>query len=258
MFKKQAITIPHPTTFSMTKRVWSEAIDINRFILSGSNVQTWGRKLSGCLSFSQSSAPNQPERIGNEVVWNDPNNNQWLNAGGNYLFVDSSHSGLSMFFLVKSNQTGSGLSPRFIFDFGNFRTRGYGFGYAGANQIWCYTPSDFGGRITEKRPLDNPTSDYVVAGLVIRFGVSQSLYINNALVASDPITLSQLTAVEINEQSTPGGAGGPVTIGSGAKAGQFPGRWFDGAIKGFVIVEEAVNDFQRGWIYRYLNNLKNI
>jgi len=249
-FNRRVQNTPHPTNLPLTKRMWLDAADQNNFVLNGSDVRTWIRQLDNGITVNQATSVRQPQKGLNNVVWDDLGNHQWLDGGSSYLFADSSHSGISLFFLIQSNQTGA---ERFIFDFGGYSTRGYGAWYS-TTQIGCYTPTDYGGIRTGL--YISAGSGWNVFGIIIKFGVSQGLYINNALQYEWPISLAQLTAAEINQSSTAGGISGPVTVGSLSKSDKASSRLFAGTIKEIVIVDEAVSDYEHGWIYKYLNSKK--
>lgn len=260
MSKRKIVNVPHPTTFSLEKAYWGDAADSNRFNLQGLEVLSWNSKSTSDLIFSQSPIWDLPEKIGNEVVFQNPVVNQSLSAGSQYLFADETHTGLSLFFLARSTQDGQSVfvpfsGVKWIFDFGNYNTKGFGIIYA-KNQLAAYTPLSYGGALTEKFPLDNSTEDYVVISFVIKFGDSQKLYLNGDLVAQSAISLTQLTANEINESAIPTTGGGPVTIGSGAKSNLGSNRWFKGGIKNWLAAIEAVDDIKRKWIEQYLHSQK--
>jgi len=255
-FNRRVFDTPHPAILPRIKRIWLDATDRNNTIFNGSDIQSLLKKDPNSLSVTQNTAVNQPAdniapspAAGSEVFCDDSGNNQFLDAGSDYPFVAATHGGASIFFLARNSQT---TTQKFICDFGNFLTRGWGVFYT-PFELGCYTPADFGGAYTYIRYSPFLSVDYTRVGCVIKFNDSQKLYINNNLEKTANITLSQLTSSEINQASTHLSASGPFTICAGSKVPP-SSRWYKGAIKIILMLLGPVSDYQRRIVDIYLRN----
>jgi len=253
IFNRRIQNTPHPSIIPLVKRVWLDATDRNNTIFNGSDVQSWLKKNPSSVSVTQNTAVNQPADGGTAIDYDDAGNNQFLTAGADYPFVASGYGGVSVFMLIKNDQVSPGGGQfKFVCDFGNYSTTGWGVMYA-SNEIGCYTPTAHGGKLTLKRPVTNPKTGYVTAGVVIKFGADQTLYVDNIQEAQAIISVFQLTTNEIDERSFPTLSGGPFTVGGGSKSPP-ESRWFKGTIKIVLMLFGALSDYQRKQVHTYLRN----
>jgi len=241
---------PHPSNLSLNPRMFFDFADRNNTTFSNSDVQGVKGKSSASVNMMQTIATSQPADGGTDLFFDDPVNEQFMDAGADFILSDSSRSGLTMMFLVKHPET---TTQKFVYDIGGFAGTGYGMDYTGT-RIGCYTPINHGGAQTEKNPVDAPTSGWVVIIAVIKFGDSQKVYINKNLEAQTAIPgLSELSAATITETATRGPASGPSVIGTTSKTPAGTRIW-KGNFKNGLIYDEALSDYQRNILYIYQRN----
>ena len=173
-----------------------------------------------------------------------------LHLGSNYIF--SSNDGLNIFAVVRPESTTS--RPRqFILDFGQMSDEGYGVIYSSQNS-GMYASTSAGGAFTDSPVHSHGTSPTLITSR-IDFGTEQRLYLNGLSVYDASITLSQLTAAEINENPTPGSSQGPVMIARQSKTGILSsngGRLFVGDYAELVVYDNDLSQAQRQQVNSYL------
>ena len=152
--------------------------------------------------------------------------NDRMTLAANYVY--SNNDGLSVFAEVHPLVDNSGT--KFLFDFGNHSTAGYG-GQLHTEGVASYVPNDDSS--TNNLKIDSA----VAMSYIYDFNTSQNVYINNQLVHSDPITVAALDASNIDENSSQVGATGPFIIGGQSKQTGNSGKFFRGTISEFIIYD---------------------
>ena len=159
-----------------------------------------------------------------------------LTFGSNFLF--STGTGITIYAVVKAPTAATG-NNNFIFDFGRFTLSGYGLSYSDTVvQIYA-----IGAGSLENHSNGN---NAVILTFRLTFGDKMELFFNGSSTAhmSNNITLTQLTAAEINESATRDPSAGPVTIGRQSKTNLDVGRAFQGQIAEMAAYAESHSDQQ--------------
>lgn len=247
-FHRATVDTPHPGNIPLDFKIVLDATDPKQITLNGSDVSDWLNSWPGGFDFSEPIAATQPSKGTNEITWEDQVTLQHLDAGSDYLFFDAADTnGMCIFALAKSARTAG--SPRII-DFGNTTTQAYGLYYR-SDAVCAYTPTSHGGAITDADPLASST-DYRSIGFVVEFGSIQRVFIDNAQVASDPITLLDLRDAYIANTSTRQLNSGPMVIGLTSKVASQDARNFrDGSMKSILVAAGIPSSYERELIQKY-------
>ncbi|WP_299048013.1 T9SS type A sorting domain-containing protein [uncultured Polaribacter sp.] len=177
----------------------------------------------------------------------------------NYIFSNGSGSqdGFTFFSIVKPTDQASAKNQQFIYDFGNNSGDGYGFAY-GDDNLYMYSSTNFGGVKSAITNHSNNTNTSLTKH-TIDFNDNQTVHLNSNPIPlkTDAITLSKLTADEINEHPVGGfqNAAGAFTIGRQSKQGGFVqnnNRSFDGKIAEVIGYRKVLNAEETKRIESYL------
>ena len=166
--------------------------------------------------------------------------NNGLNFGNDYVFTLAAQGGLNLFVVAKPDITSAAKTAPFVFDFGFYGDRGYGFAI-GSHRSYGYTSIGNGG--SEFFTTWAGTSEPNVYNYDVNFGTNKNIIINNLVRATSTISLVELDASRIDENSSHQVTSGPITIGRQSKSGNLTfsnNRAFDGLL---------------GEIIHYSNNL---
>ncbi len=162
--------------------------------------------------------------------------NDGLDFGNDYIFSTGtgSQNGMTFFAIVQPDPS-SGKISQYITDFGQLANAGYGFHY-GSERFGMHTPTDHGGAASSQSHSSDTLTTLV--RFTVDFGTDQTLTLNGSSIPAktDAITLTALTATEINENATHAN-NGPFTIGRQSKnlyLSYNNGRLFDGSIAEIV------------------------
>ena len=179
-----------------------------------------------------------------------------LDLGGNYIFSQSSKSGMQWFAMVEPNTESSKTRQRIV-DFGEYTDFGYGFSY-GSEAYGFYSSTDAtygGGDVTVDQTHSNGTNPILV-NFDIDFENAQRFSLNGTQITSQPITLSSLVATNIGENSTHITDAGPVTIGQQSMAndiGLNGGRRFSGKIAEVICYSASLSSADKNKVKTYGN-----
>jgi len=224
--------------------------DRQNTVFNGATVQGLNGKSPSSINVTQPLAVNQPVDGGTDIDCFDASNEKWLDGGSNYIFSDSSHSGLSMMFLTKHP---SSFDARFVYDFGGYGGTGYGLNY-NTIRYEGYTPVNHGGAGSLNNSLSSPTTDWVVLSMIVEFGVVQKIFRNLQEEAQSAISgLSKLDSSVMSDASTRNSNGGPVCLGTQCKSPAGNRRYL-GRIKNAIVCDEAWSDYQHRLYYMYQRN----
>ena len=207
---------------------------------SGGKVTDWDDQSGQGNDFIQTIGADQPTWGTTEVDFSVALTAHMI-AGSNYVF--SSGDGYSISALVKTNQTGS--SYKRVFDFGS-GANGIGLGYTKAALVGL-APSElaFNGSL-------GADANYHTLFFVLDFGTNMRIYHDNVLKDTELITLTSITAANIDENPTRIAGAGPMTIGWGSDANSGSSVAFKGGMKALYIHTKKLTDSERLDMHNYM------
>ena len=244
--------ILNPNQISAETELWLDATDAST-INTGSPsfndpVDNWNDKSgSGVNDFFQTVNAERPLVGTNEITFTTADVN--LIAGGNFIFSDNTKTGLSLFAFVRITASGDS----FVFDFGGIPQEGYGF-FINTSRFFAYASPDQGGATIDNTSLSIDSAYHSIA-LVVDFNNEMKIYLDNIQVGQADITLTQLTAAEIFENSVRAASSGPMVVGRQSKTSFDSGRFLRGHMKSKVIMTEKVSSMQRSQLQQYFLSL---
>jgi hypothetical protein len=157
-----------------------------------------------------------------------------LDYGNDYIFSSGvgAQDGMTWFAIIEPDLALT-QPVQFVYDFGQVTAYGYGFRYA-SDVYGMYTPGSIGG--VNSGSIAHPFGlAPTLSRVTVDFGVDQTVNLNGEAVASytSAVTLTSITATDINEAPTHLSTYGPFTVGRQCKVAQLTnnnGRFFDGSI----------------------------
>jgi len=164
-----------------------------------------------------------------------------LNLGANDIITWAAKGGLTIFAIVKPDQT-SNKTHQFIFDYGGFADNGYGYGY-GYENAFIYCSEDFGG--ARKFEAHTNKDKAVIATMVTRLSIGQAVMVDGKVLFDDEsITTTDLGHFQIASANEHRDTTGPVSIGRLSKyfhINYYNGRYFDGRISEVIAFSRLLN-----------------
>ena len=242
-----------PGGVSSDLQLWLKADAGTATTTDGGEVTSWDDQSLNGFSATNANTGSSPDFVENAYNFNpgvDFNgSSNGLDLGSDYIY--STNEGMHIFAVSKPDLTTS-KTAQFIIDFGLYATAGYGLGIAD-DRLRGYTSTSHNGVANNHTQTDNNLPQLV--NLEIDFGNEQNLLLNGIEVDSDPITLTQLTASEIDEASAPAGSDGPVMIGRQSKTNNLSndnGRYHSGTMAEVIVYNEDITDLDRLKVHSYL------
>jgi len=238
---------PHPTTTPGKGKLFIDATDISTFIRVGNDINTAEDKF-GFADFSQITVSKKPRLINKEIDFLGFTERHLTSGSAGFIFSNS--DGYSIFALARSSGLDAAHVP--LIDFGSFTTK-VSMGYA-RNIIQGVSPTASGG-VFQSTLIANTTA-YRRLSVVVEFGVKQTTYINNILIKQDSITLTQITAAEIDESSTRQAFSGPVTIGLQSNTTSDNLATYQGFLKCLFVYSSKISDIGREKLDNFMRILE--
>lgn len=216
----------------------------------GSDLVSEWRDLSG--NNRHATAPSTGERPtfaaasinGSDAVTFGVGGAKRLTLGSNYLF--SANDGLTIVAVARNNANEYG----FTFGFGNLANAGYGL-YLRQINAYLWSSIHSGGTYGEF-PHAYEWLGANIGMAEYDFSDQQRLFVNGIQTGEQSITLSQLTAAEINEAATQSSSHGPVTIGRQSKSHSASSRYFDGEIAEILVFDRLLTVQEKQDLEAYL------
>ncbi len=230
----KALLTPHPATIGQVPRAFYDATDSDTIVPNGSDLNVWYSKFGGPL-MRQTVASSQPEITTQGMLLAAGTH---LTAEANYIFSQKSGYGLMAYAKPLFTPT----SAAFIGDFGSHADYSASI-IESLAQLASVTGLVSGGAIADFPGVIPSEFNTVFSNII--FGDRQDLFLGDDLKASEPITLTQLTAIEIRAFPTRQAGGGPMCIGRQSKNASESGRYYEGLIRAYFIFDDALNDVQR-------------
>lgn len=243
-----------PGGVSTDLQLWLKADAGTSTTTNGNDVTSWGDQSANSYTADDTNIGSSPNYESNAINFNpglDFNGtSDGLDLGSDYIF--STNNGLHVYAIVQPDATATTKRFQFAFDFGNFGNDSYSLSIAD-DELYARAAGNAGGAALSYTQTDNTTAQ--LATMEIDFNDDQYLYLNGLQVATSTITLSQLTAAEINEGSAAAGSTGPITIGRQSKNNNIAnndGRYLDGTVAEVIVFDEDISDANRLKIESYL------
>ncbi len=229
---------------------------------SGDNVLSWadasGARTNAATTNSGISPPvfynDAAHNINFNPVLNFDASGTGLDFYDDYLFAESSPSGLEMIAVVDPDAASAGTRD-FIVDMGNYANYGYGIAHSAESVRLYGSTANGGGSSSSLHAYDD---DPVMVRGQIDFGYSKwAIFVNGG----DPETeisgvagLTQLTCDELWESPVHGSNFGPLTIGRQSQNDQLisDGRMFEGNIAEVIIFDKDLSTTEEKKIQTYL------
>jgi len=230
--------IAAPWGIAPNLELWLKANDNGGVTTDGMPISVWTDESGSMNDASNTAGDGQTEptySTTNTINFNPTvefnGTTSGLDLGSNYIFSDSVNTDwLSIYSVVLP--TSNSTSIRYVSDFGEAATGGYGISYAG-NRYGYYTSGDFGWNPTFSQSHTNGLSPVIIE-MNADFGTEANYVINGEQVNNTSVA-SSLTSNEINEAIDRSGiVNGPFTIGRQSKALTGP-RAFEWAIAELIV-----------------------
>lgn len=229
-------------------RLW---LDAGRGIDAGPGVAQWRDQSGQGNHAGQSNGASQPQVVtgahGRPAVWFDGEEDH-LTLGARTIF--SQNDGLTCFTVLASEEDRT--TPFFI-DFGRYGDRHYGFAYD-VDTAGVATAQEHGGHGDLGRGLHSAQTGWSLYEGEIVFGQEQRVRLNGGTpLFRTPITLAQLSAVEVDAQAVADAGRGPFTIGGQARTqNRHFGRLFKGRISEILVYDRVLGESERRVVEDYL------
>ena len=246
--KKGFQATPHPSTCAGIPNLYLDATDTDSWSLFPSaRLGAIVNKATGANDYLQNTEALGPAVGNNEIDFGDILKFlRNLDLSG-YPF--STSDGISLFFLVKSDQT---TNRHQLFDFGERPGDGYGISYR-RDEVQAYTATSHGG-VTQIQSIAGD-SGYRRLAFVIKFDTDQTIYLNNSSVLMTAITLSQLTSAEIKDAFFRGVSTGPPVIGAKSTTVNEGTTFYGTQLKGMLIYTNHMKAYNRERLDKFLQIL---
>lgn len=241
LFVSLLIYAQAPGNVSTNLQLWLKADVGTNTTSNGADVTSWAdQSTNGYSADAHASSSDDPVYNTNAVNFNpgitfdgtSTNDSDGLILGSDYIF--STNDGMSVYAVVKPSGTGN---RRFVMDFGSFAGAGYGIAYS-SDEHTNYALRFNGGEFLEIMHSRGTASTLIHQR--IDFTSDMFSFLDGAQVTTSAITMTQLTATEINENPTYASNAGSVTIGRLSKNG-FGGRVFLGDISEVIIYDNDID-----------------
>ena len=179
---------------------------------------------------------NSSDYINYNTVVDFDGTNDGLDFGNDYIFSSGSGSenGMTWFAIVEPDLASVHKFSQFVFDLGDAGNRNYSHVYGSENSFTEASIAFGGVRIGNSH---SRSTQVTLTRVKIDFGNQISLYLDGGAFLSSAITLTNLSAAEINENPTHISNSGPFTIGCQSKTFNLmsnQGRRLNGSIAELV------------------------
>lgn len=243
-------------------QLWLKADVGTNTTTNGNNVTSWSdESTNGYSANADINATDWPIFIETAINYNPgidfdgdytDDFSDGLHLGTDYIFADQ--EGLHVFIVCDPNVDAE--TDNHIFDFGLAANGGYGMIYSN-NDYGMYTNNANGGTNTEL--FHSEGEEPALIEFEVDFDDFQSFFRNGTQLASIPVTIPQLTATEVSEDSTyqtgVANVRGPVSIGRKSASvflSNNGGRIFDGNISEVIVYTDSLSDLDKQKINSYL------
>ena len=193
--------------------LWLKANDGTNTTTNGAAVDTWADQSGNGFDANKAANTNRPVYNDNALNFNPSVNfgagaaETGFDLGSNYIFAPAANGGMHIFAVVNPSASGS---SKFVYDFGMNANTNVGF-YASTDETRLYS-------IGSGSVIGSGISQPSIAEAEFNFGSGTRLFnLDGSVSFSESQTISQLTASEIGERTTPETFGGPVSIGRQSK-----------------------------------------
>lgn len=253
---------PFPGGVQADMQLWLKADAGTNTTTNGSNVTSWlDESVNGYAANADINATDWPVYSETAINYNPgidfdgdytDDFSDGLHLGSDYIFADK--EGLHVFIVCDPNIDSE--TDNHIFDFGLAANGGYGMIYSN-NDYGMYTNNSNGGTNTEL--FHSEGDEPALIEFEVDFDDFQYFFRNGTELAAIPVTIAQLTASEVNEDSTylTGATNfrGPVSIGRKSASvflSNDGGRIFDGNISEVIVYTDSLSALDKQKVNSYL------
>ncbi|MBN1408836.1 MAG: T9SS type A sorting domain-containing protein [Calditrichaceae bacterium] len=194
---------------------------------------------------------NTTDNINNNPVVEFDGSSDGLDLESNYIYSASSQTGMQWFAVVQPDASGQ---LRRIVDFGDYSDGGYGFSYStDYYEFYTATNATYGGGVNNTGNTHSNGTNPVLINFTVDFNATQSFALNGSTpLASDVITLSELTVSNIGESATHDTNLGPVTIGRQSEDITGGAPYFSGKMAEVICYKADLPDSDEDKVETYL------
>ena len=249
---------PYPGGVESDMQLWLNAETGTNTTTNGNDVISWtDQSTNGYSANSSVNATDYPIYSTNAINFNPgiefdgdytDDFSDGLNLGSDYIY--SSNEGMHVFVVCDPNVDGE--QQNYVFDFGRNTVSGYGLNYSNSF-LGSYSPS------SQRHLSHSFGEEAALLELAIDFDDFRREIRNGSVFSTDPISLSQITASNINEandyQTGVQNVNGPVSIGRKSASDAIVsngGKIFNGAISEVIVYNDTLSQIEIEKINTYL------
>jgi hypothetical protein len=241
-------------------RLWLDGNDVDGDYrrdnkIHNSVISSWVNKANGKTATVTTGAPlYDSETLAGRGVMHFDGTSSLFTFGADYLYITGTE-GMSIFAVLKPEGSGS---TRLVLDFGAQSSDGYGFGLSTDNAFF-YSSTMHGGATFSQTGTYGSAQFQLLEGNLI-FGEQMMLYMNNALVRSEAVTIAALGDSQIIQSSVESNSYGPVSIGGQAKTFNrvSKSRFFKGRLAEILLFDAPLTGSERTEVNAYLSAKWNL
>lgn len=253
---------PYPGGVQSNLQLWLKADVGTNTTANGSNVTSWSDESTNSYSANADiNATDWPTFTETAINYNPgidfdgdytDDFSDGLHLGSDYIFGEK--EGLHVFIVCDPNIDAE--TDNYVFDFGLAANGGYGMIYSN-DDYGMYTNNSAGGASTEL--LHSEGDEPALIEFEVDFADFQAFFRNGTELTNTPVTITQLTDSEVDEDSTylTGGSSvrGPVSIGrksASAFLSTMGGQIFNGKISEVIVINDSISTQDKEKINAYL------
>ena len=249
---------PYPGGVQVDMQLWLKAETGTNTTTDGLDITSWAdQSVNGYTAAPNTNSADDPIYATNAINYNPgiefdgtytDNFSDGLHLGTDFIF--SANKGIHVFVVCDPNVDGK--FKNYPFDFGHNPNGGYGLTYTDSH----YGSYSTGDSLTVPHAFGDEAA---LLELEINFNDFRARYRNGNLVGSDPITISELTAANINDREEYGtimnSIRGPVSIGRKSASSSISSTGegiFNGPISEVLVYNDSLSSEDKEKINAYL------
>ena len=240
--------ISSPGGVDINLALWLKADAGTDTTTNGVAVDTWQDQSVNAYEADKANNTNRPTFSSDNVNFNPSlnfgagTNDIGFDLGTDFIYAPAANGGMHIFSVVNPSATGA---RKFIYDFGEFATANIGLAISNTQVVLAEE--------TSNEPLGGVSQLSIVEG-EFNFGAQKHINIDGKSAFDSTMGWSEITALQIKENSTPSSTSGPVSIGRQSKTGLDAdgGRRFFGDMGEVIVYNADITDTQAQQVRSYL------